>query len=358
MAPNQFTKRKPAERKDHQIRLQAEQEQRALAEALCNVAAVLNSSLELNQVLDQILVNVGNVVPHDAANIMLVENGVCRVVRMQGYRERGVEDAVKSLIFNLPDVPNLLRLSINREPLAISDTSTYPGWIAFPMTSWIHSYASAPIVTNRQVVGFLNLDSATPGFYTQAHAQRLMAFADQAAVAIHNALLYEKVQQLAITDELTGLYNRRGLFQFGQHEVERAIRFKHSLSIMMLDIDSFKKFNDNYSYQVGDEVLRTFAKRCLANVREVDIVTRYGGDEFIILLVEIDIAAANQITARLKNAIQAEPFSTSRGDLVINVSIGVTSFSNEITDLSALIARAGQVLHLAKQGRHINDSLE
>jgi diguanylate cyclase (GGDEF)-like protein len=352
MVSRQFARRKPSRHKDDQTRLQAEQEQRVLAEALCNVAAVLNSSLELDQVLDRILFNVGNVVPHDAANIMLVENEICRVVRTHGYRERGLEEAVKSLIFNLPEVPNLVRMATSGAPLAISDTSTYPGWVHFPVTSWVYSYASAPIVKNGQIMGFLNLDSASRGFYNQEHAERLMAFANQAAVAIYNAKLYEKVQQLAITDELTGLYNRRGLYQFGHHEIERAIRFKHPLSIIMLDIDKFKIFNDSYSYQVGDEVLHMLAERCLANVREVDIVTRYGGDEFVILLVENDLVAASQITERLKDAIERNPFSTSQGGLTVRVSIGATTFTPDMADLSTLIEKAGQALHLAKQERH------
>jgi len=184
-----------------------------------------------------------------------------------------------------------------------------------------------------------------------------MAFANQAAVAVHNAQLYEQVQQLAITDDLTGLYNRRGLFQFGQREIERAIRFNHPLSIVMLDIDTFKKFNDDYSYKVGDEVLSMLASRCRANVREVDIVARYGGDEFVILLVENDLSAANQIAERLKNAIWGEPFSTSRGDLPVSISIGVTAFTQEKADLSALIEKVGQALHLAKQEGRNNISI-
>ena len=329
---------------------QSEREQRALAEALFDVAEALNSTLKLDEVLNRILVNVGHVVPHDAANIMLIENGVCQVVRMHGYHELGIEDAISKLKFNVADIPNFLYMAETGQPLSIEDTSIFPGWVSFPVTSWVHSYAGAPIRVNGQTAGFLNLDSTRPGFYSQVLAQRLMAFANQAGVAIHNARLFEQVQQLAITDDLTGLYNRRGLNELGQREIERAIRFSHPLSVLMMDIDDFKAVNDKYSYQVGDEVLKSFAARLQNKVREVDILGRFGGDEFIIFLVENDLQVANQVAERLRKTIRDNPFPTSQGELNLTASIGVTAFSMDIANLSTLYDKAGLALHAAKQG--------
>ncbi len=328
---------------------QAEREQRALAEALFDVAEALNSTLQLDEVLNRILVNVGKVVPHDAANIMLVENGICRLVRMQGYQELGLADQVAALVFKVAETPNFQYMLDSGKPIAIQNTAQYPGWANFPITRWVHSYAGAPIRINGITSGFLNLDSATTGFYTQAHAQRLMAFANQCGVAINNAQLFERVEQLAITDDLTNLYNRRGLFSVGQREVDRAIRFYHPLSVLMLDIDNFKSVNDKFSYKTGDDVLRSFADRLRENVREVDVIGRYGGDEFIILLVENDLPVAAQVAERLRKSIQETPFPTCNGEINLTISIGVTAFSLDMANLETLFDRAGQDLHAAKQ---------
>src|SRR6185436_6503614 len=111
-------------------------------------------------------------------------------------------------------------------------------------------------------------------------------FAKQIGISLERARLFQEVQNLALTDPLTGLNNRRHLFELGRVEFSRAERMKRPFSCMMLDIDHFKKVNDDYGHQIGDEVLQEFARFCLASVREVDLLGRYGGEEFIILLPE------------------------------------------------------------------------
>jgi PAS domain S-box-containing protein len=173
----------------------AEREQRALAEALRDTAAALNSTLHLDEVLDYILANVGRVLSHDAASIMLVEDEVAYVVRRLGYAEAGFETTVMSLRFRVADAPTLRQMSETGQPLAIPDTRTYSGWLDRLATRWVRSYAGAPIRLKGAVIGFLNLNSGTPDFFTAAHAERLRAFADQAATAIENARLFQAAQR-------------------------------------------------------------------------------------------------------------------------------------------------------------------
>jgi GAF domain-containing protein len=175
----------------------AEREQRALFEALRDTAAALNSTLNFDEVLDRILTNVGRVVPHDAATIMLSETGIARVVRSRGYAERGLESWLQAWRFQVTKVPSLRRMMETGRPLAIPDTEAYPGWGDLPEARWVRSYAGAPIWKRGRLIGFINLDSATPGFYTPIHAERLQAFSDQAAIAIENAQLYDTIRQHA-----------------------------------------------------------------------------------------------------------------------------------------------------------------
>jgi PAS domain S-box-containing protein len=176
----------------------AEREQRALAESLRDIAAALNSTIDLDQVLDRILSNLGRVVPHDAANIALVdERDMARIARARGYAEPNVELGYLALSFSVADTPNLRHMAETGRTLIIPDTRAYPGWVDVEVSRWIRSYAGAPIGVKGRVVGFLNLDSGTPGFFTPDMADRLLAFADQAGIAIENARLFRASQQAA-----------------------------------------------------------------------------------------------------------------------------------------------------------------
>jgi len=171
----------------------AEREQRQLAEALRDTAAALNSTLNFEEVLDRILANVGYVVPHDAVNIMLIEeeSGVTSVARSRGYAERGLETFIDSLRFQVLDVPGFRRMAETGCPLVVPDTRAAPDWIEIGGVSGPRSYIGVPIRLKGRTIGFLNLDSDRPGFFAPVHVERLRSFADQAATAIENARLYQ-----------------------------------------------------------------------------------------------------------------------------------------------------------------------
>ena len=185
---------------------QDEREQRALAEALRGIIAVLNSTLDLDQVLDRILTNIGRVVPHDAVNLMLIDpgTGLVEVARRQGYTERSQTQALPTRRFSVMSVPNLVHMAETGRPVVVADTRDSPDWVLFKDLGWQRSYAGAPIRIQGQTVGFLNLDSATQKFFTLSDAERLQTFADQAAIAIQNARLYTEARQRA---ERMGLLN-------------------------------------------------------------------------------------------------------------------------------------------------------
>ena len=173
----------------------AEQDQREFAETLREVSAVLVSTLDASVVLDRILGQIGRVVPHDAATLMLIESGVARIVKCRGYAERGQEDMILGVRFRVADTSNLRTMMETGQPIVIPNVEAYPGWVQVPETGWIRSHLGAPLRIKGQVVGFLNLNSALAGFFTEAHAERLQAFADQAAMALENARLFEEARR-------------------------------------------------------------------------------------------------------------------------------------------------------------------
>ncbi|GAG43871.1 unnamed protein product, partial [marine sediment metagenome] len=169
-----------------------------LAEALEEATAALTATLDFDRVLDGILEQVSRVVPNDATNIMLIEGDQVHIVRWRGYERFGEKEFVSTVVFRIPDVPGLQQMMESGEPMVIPDTATYPDWVRVPVTEWLRSYAAAPVIVRGEVIGFLNVDSATPGFFTQAHVETLRAFADHAAAAIENARLYESEHRRSV----------------------------------------------------------------------------------------------------------------------------------------------------------------
>lgn len=175
---------------------QAEHEQRMLAEALTDTSNALINMLDFDEVMKTILDHVGRVVPHDAANIMLVENDWARTAYWRNYPPR--HDAFFSAFrVRVSETSNLQEMLVTGQPFVIPYTAHYPGWIRDPNTEWVKSYLAAPIRSHGQVVGFLNVDSSIPGHFNDVHAQRLLAFADQVSIAIEHAQLYEQIQHHA-----------------------------------------------------------------------------------------------------------------------------------------------------------------
>ncbi len=166
-----------------------------LAESLHDSAIILNSALELDKVLDRILENVARVVPYDTANIILFEKGIARIVRTCGYAGDGLADSTVNLRFPVHDLPSFQKMMADGKPYIVSDTQTDPGWDASVRAYGPRSYAGAPVVLEGETIGFLNLNSNTPGFFTLTQAEQLGIFAAQAATAIRNAQLYEKLRE-------------------------------------------------------------------------------------------------------------------------------------------------------------------
>jgi PAS domain S-box-containing protein len=175
-----ITARKLAER--------AEREQRALAEALRDVAAILNNSLDLQEVLQTILAEVGRVVPHDTANVMLLQGNTAKVVGYRGFAQKDLMPSPQTWTISL--TPNLKKMLETRQPVIVADTWQEETWVIISPTDWIRSHMGAPILRDEQVLGFINLDSSTPNHFRPEYAEPLRAFASQAAIALWNARLF------------------------------------------------------------------------------------------------------------------------------------------------------------------------
>lgn len=172
----------------------------------------------------------------------------------------------------------------------------------------------------------------------------------QAEIALDNVRLFQEVQELATKDELTGLSNRRHIFQCAHEEVDRARRFKHPLSVVMVDVDHFKSLNDTHGHQAGDQVLKVVANRLFAGLRKIDRAGRYGGEEFMLLLPGCNENDAIKVVAeRLRQAICESSIPSSHGDLTVTASFGVAEFRCGEETFEEALAGADQSLYAAKE---------
>jgi diguanylate cyclase (GGDEF)-like protein len=213
------------------------------------------------------------------------------------------------------------------------------------------SYVGIPLMVRDKVVGVMSIQSYRPNAYREDQIHLLERISVHAAIAIENARLYSEEQRLAIIDELTGIYNYRGLKELGAREVDRARRFNHPLSVLFFDIDDFRNFNNKYSHTTGNIILQTIVQRCQAIFRSVDVFTRFGGDEFVVLLPETDLSSAETVARRLVDEIAAAKIVTPSGDFTVTISVGLTALMGTTVDLADLIDRANHAEHQAKQGQ-------
>jgi len=210
------------------------------------------------------------------------------------------------------------------------------------------SYLFVPLKVKAKTIGVLSVQCYSPYVYSNDDQEILEMLASQAAIAIDNARLFTELQQLATIDPLTGVYNRRHFFNLAQKEVERARRYAHPLSAIMLDIDNFKAVNDTYGHAIGDQVLQAVAMGCHSQLRDTDIFCRYGGEEFTILLPDTDLSRALLVGERLRQEVEHFHLDTQSEPLGITISLGLAAFSDKFTDIDDLLQVADQALYRAK----------
>ncbi|GEM_PF-1436238 len=207
------------------------------------------------------------------------------------------------------------------------------------------AYLCVPLTAKGEVSGIMGVLSRRPRAFESHDITLYQAMGEQIGLAIANARLYQTTQQQAMTDSLTGAYNRRYFDEFLPKEIERCNRYRHGVSLIMLDMDRFKEYNDAYGHPAGDEVLRQVVRLILKNVRGVDVVARYGGEEFAIVLPETDLAGACIAAEKIRAVVDTHRFP--KGRLTVSLGVAHCSLDSESSP-DVLLARADQALYKAK----------
>lgn len=221
----------------------------------------------------------------------------------------------------------------------------------------LQSIALVPLLRNKRIIGSLNLGSLDPTRFTPALGTDFIEhMASIIAICLENVISNEMLKYIGLTDSLTGVYNRRYIDRRLLEEIGRARRQAYRISCMYIDIDHFKAVNDSVGHQGGDEVLREVAARIKAELRLSDALGRFGGEEFVVLLIDADLDSATVCAQRIRASIADAPFALSSGELLpISVSIGVATLDDFERDhaiegvAQQLVAQADTALYQAKE---------
>jgi diguanylate cyclase (GGDEF)-like protein len=221
----------------------------------------------------------------------------------------------------------------------------------------LQSIALVPLLRNKRLIGSLNLGSVDPTRFTPALGTDFIEhMASIIAICLENVISNEMLKYIGLTDSLTGVYNRRYIDRRLLEEIGRARRQAYRISCMYIDIDHFKAVNDSVGHQGGDEVLREVAARIKAELRLSDALGRFGGEEFVVLLIDADLDSATMVAQRIRASIANVPFELTTGEqLPISVSIGVATLEDFERDhaiegvAQQLVAQADSALYQAKE---------
>jgi diguanylate cyclase (GGDEF)-like protein len=240
----------------------------------------------------------------------------------------------------------------NGELVIVSDPGNDPRFAAY--TS-VRSAICIPLCSRDRTLGVIELLNYRVSTLTDQTMAFLRVLCDFAAIAIQNVRAVERIQELTITDDCTGLFNSRHLFSVTEGELERSRRFNLPFSLVFIDLDHFKRVNDLYGHLTGSRLLAEVARTIKHNVRGIDSAFRYGGDEFIVLLPQTGKDAAIEVTQRLLHSLRETRYLLSEGlDLQIMASFGVASYPEDGDSIQEIIGAADEMMYLVKNSARGN----
>jgi len=318
-------------------------------QVLYNIGLMLTSSEREDELLNIIVEHAMKLIETPAGSIALFDEKECsmEMVVVKGFSKR-FEKRVKWKVRKGGLTDHILN---EGSTVVINDFSNYKKFDENTLTDeGIKSLMAVPLVAGRKTIGILYVDDFKPRTYTKGDESILSLLATQAATAIEKMQILEKTKKLAITDELTSLYNHRHFVNLFKDELARSKRYNRKLSVILIDIDNFKNYNDTHGHLKGNEALKTVSAVMRVNIRDIDILARYGGEEFGIVLPESGKDEAMRCAERIRCAIEKEPFfgETQQPLGKVTASFGVASFPSDGEREHNLMDRADVALYKAK----------
>jgi diguanylate cyclase (GGDEF)-like protein len=315
---------------------------------LYGIGKAMNYISDLKKLLQYILKQAIDIAAAEKGSLMLydMESDLLNIRVLAGledveYQDKVNNNEIKCRSFK-PGEGIAGRVFLNAQPMIVNNIREDSLFIDSE-TSYVRSIACIPMVVYNDVIGVINVTNKKNGkVFTGQDIKMLKAVADQAAVAVNKAQLWD----MAVTDSLTGLYVRRYFMVKLQEEIHRAERYDKIMSVIMADLDGFKDINDKYGHDVGDRALEAISQFLQKNIRDVDTIARYGGEEFVMLIPDADKDAAFSLAERLREEL-------ARVNLdhlpAITISLGIAAYPQDGTDIDDLIKKADAAMYAAKK---------
>ncbi|UCC80077.1 MAG: diguanylate cyclase [Candidatus Zixiibacteriota bacterium] len=306
----------------------------------------LSGILNLEELLKEILRIARNIFRYKQCKVYLAKSGEDRLYLYAGLENDNRHIYEKPTPYNR-DISGLKNLQ---------DTGSMLKQLSVDGNNGKYKTVDVPMISRGKVIGIMQIIPESGGTVTAKERRLLMIFANSSAIAIDNSILHKKTQELTITDELTDLFNFRYFRSRLSDELKRADRYRQKLSILMLDIDHFKKVNDLYGHQTGNSVLREVSGIIEQCVRDVDVVARYGGEEFTVILPQTDREDAAIIAERIRETVAKNYFQNNhdRREIQITISIGGCTYPEGSHSLEQLLEKVDSALYRAKaEGRNV-----
>jgi diguanylate cyclase (GGDEF)-like protein len=320
-----------------------------------DVAKALTSSLDLDSILQTILDKMAEYFRPDTWSLLMVDEA-----KNELYFAIAVGTAAEAL--------KNVRLKIGEgiaghvakygEKLVVPDVSADPRFAKRidQATQWeTQSIICVPVKSKLRVQGVIQLVNVDLAHFGNEESFFLQALCDYAAIAIENARSVEKIQELTITDDCTGLYNARHLYKTLETEVYRSARFGYEFSVLFIDLDHFKSVNDTHGHLIGSKLLAEIGYLIKAQLRLIDFAFRYGGDEFVVLLPQTDKDSAMVVARRLRDSMRASCFCREEGlNLNVRASMGLATYPHDAKTPHDIIRQADGMMYEVKNSTRDN----
>ena len=317
---------------------------------LTDIVKTANSILEPRKVIETIMTRIQQLIPSEAWSMLMVDEEKQELTfelalgekakDVQGFRVK-IGEGIAGWVAQ------------TGKPTIVNDVSRDPRF-ARRFDSETHfktrSILCAPLISRGRTIGVVQVINRRGGRFTQTDLEMLMTMVEPCAIAIENAILFQRTEQLTITDDLTKLFNSRYLNVYIGREIKRCKRHGIPLSIIFLDLDGFKSVNDQHGHLAGSRTLTEVGGILAEAVRESDILARYGGDEFVVVLPETPPGGALVIAERIRRAIASHPFLRDEGlEARISASFGIASYPDHALTPEGLIQKADQAMYRVKE---------
>ncbi len=320
-----------------------------------DVAKALTSSLDLASILQTIMDKMAEYFRPDTWSLLMVDEA-----RMDLYFAIAVgaaSDALKNVRLKVGEgiAGHVAKYG---EKLVVPDVRTdrrFTKRIDEVTQLETHSIICVPLKSKLRVLGVIQLVNVDMAHFTHEEEFFLQALCDYAAIAIENARAVEKIQELTITDDCTGLFNARHLYKTLETEVYRSARFGYEFSVLFIDLDHFKSVNDTHGHLIGSKLLAEIGYLIKAQLRLIDFAFRYGGDEFVVLLPQTGKDQALVVAHRLRDSMRASCFCKEEGlNLNVRASMGLATYPHDAKSPHDIIRQADEMMYMVKNSTRDN----